>query len=98
MSRGPLFAVLAVLLATVGWEPAAARPAMAPAAVPGEKIVQAEFGYHNFGTCCPPGRYSPYRRHHGFSLRLGWGYPSYGYPWVDPVPVYAYPVRPLVVT
>jgi hypothetical protein len=95
MTKAQLFAVIgAMAVALAGG--AAARP-LAPAVVAaGATIIPAEAGYSNFGTCCPPGEYSHYRRHHGFSLRLGWGYPSYGYPWAYPAPAYVYPA-PLVV-
>ena len=96
MTKAQVLAVIAATAVALAGG-AAARPLAAPVAADGGTIIPADMGYYNFGTCCPPVEYSHYRRHHGFSLRLGWGYPSYGYPWAYPAPVYAYPVRPLVV-
>jgi hypothetical protein len=96
MSKAELFAVIAAMVVALAGG-AAARPLPPPVPPAGEAIIPADAGYYSFGTCCPPGEYSHYRRHHGFSLRLGWGHPSYGYPWADPAPVYVYPARPLVV-
>jgi hypothetical protein len=96
MSRPQLFAVLAVMLAATPCGAASAKPNAPPIPASGATGV-LEVGHHGYGSHGLPGQYSHYRRHHGFSLRLGWGYPSYGYPWAYPAPVYAYPVRPLVV-
>jgi hypothetical protein len=96
MTKAELFAVIAATAVALAGG-AAAKPLAPTVAAAGATIIPAQSGYYNFDTCCPPGEYSHYRRHHGFSLRLGWGYPSYGYPWASPAPVYVYPAQPLVV-
>jgi hypothetical protein len=93
--------LLSWALAFIAWaaDPAAAGPTAAhrTAAVPDPgRIVAVEHrpgwaGHYGYPRPAQPWRYR------GFALRLGWGYPAYGYPWDYPAPPITYPPAPLMI-
>ena len=96
MRRRHLFALVVAALAAASPGAASARPLVpGAAATVGEAGAFVEVGHRGSYGSHPRWRgYDHYRRHRGFSLRLGWGYPSYGYPWPPSPSVQYYPARP----